>query len=252
MRIHTKIVSLTVLFLAVLALFQAAAPAARADLEISEEEKAVFSFFRMSGGTPDYDTWIVNSPRYAGAPEPLKNAVREEEDVRLKWGFGTFEPQKDFLKIETEIVLRFTGGEEGTGVRIGFPGSRDGEAPYFPYDYGREWIALIIDDLENFIHIPLTGEEQARMLEKLGEGREPGESFTARLRLRIRPLSADAKTPLVLRKKEKFWLLRGDIAYLAIEVPPLKKGAAGTAVFSYTAPWYLSATEADLLKLLGE
>lgn len=240
-------------FLFLLALL--AAPPARAALQVSEEEKAVFSFFKLAESTPDYDGWISNSPRYRQAPESQRQAVHNEEETRLKWGFGTFKPETDFLKIETEIELRLVRQGENLFLNFSFPDRQEGEAPYFPYSYGSEWIALVVDDLEKFTRIPIAEEDRAYIKEKLGAGTV----FKARLKMRVRPLSVDAKAPLSLAGKEKFWLLRGDIAYLAFENPeqqPANPGASGderkTAIFSYTAPWYLSDTEADLLKLLGE
>lgn len=233
-------------------------PPAHAGLQTSEEEKAVFSFFRLAGATPDYTTWINHSQRYLKAPDALKQSVYDEEETRLKWGFGTFDPGRDFLKIETDIELHVTNGAEGLGIAFSFPGKSKDEPVYFPYSYGQEWIALVVDDLEKFSKIPLMDEDSAYLTQKLGRGG----NFKARLKMRIRPLSADTDAPLALTEKDKFWLLRGDIAYLAFEKIPKNEieeqakktleEERKTAIFSYTAPWYLSDTESELLNLLGE
>ncbi|MCC6597173.1 MAG: hypothetical protein IT559_00040 [Alphaproteobacteria bacterium] len=221
---------------------------ARAAMNISEQEKAVFSFFKLAKTDPDYSKWITQTARYKNAPDFLKESVYQEEETRLKWGFGTFDPNNDYLKIRTDILMELHGENEDFSLRFVFPGNQQGESPYFPYNYGAEWIALVVDDgLGNFMKIPLSQQEYTQIKERFpGTG-----SFPGQIRMRIRPLSVDAHKPLKLQEQEKLWLLRGDIAYLTLEVsPPEGTTQKPMSLYTYTAPWYLSSAESELLELM--
>lgn len=219
-------------------------PSLAQNKEVSESDKAIFAFFKLASLTPDYDQWIRNSEKYiTSAEDPtLQRDIYEIESLRLKWGFGTYNPEQDFIKIRTPVKLALNTARKPQLAFI-FPGNISGSVPYFPFPYGNEAVALIVGDLENFMRIDLSPEE----FEKISSLIAPGQAYDAQLSLRVRPVSADGATPLKLDGMDQ-WLLMGETGYLEILYAP--QGQSETALWAYTAPWYLSDTEKNLLPLL--
>ena len=212
--------------------------------DITDREKAVFAFFKVTRGTPFFDSWIRTSDTYLSAPKSHQEEVYEAEAMRLKWGFGTYDEKTDFLKISTRVFLQLQTGADGASLNFKFPGSESEEIPIFPYPYGADWITLAIDDLYNFTSVPLGPKQYELVASQL----EPGKIYKGSLKMRIRPLTGDAATPLLVDGVNN-WLMMGDTAYIEFLYTP--SGAKDSVVlWSYTAPWYLTDSEEVLLNLL--
>lgn len=213
---------------------------AMAQLKVSEEEKAVFAFFKLADHVPNYESWVNTMPSYLQADPDMKEDIYHLEKTRLKWGFGTYDETEDFLQIQTEAELFLTETGEQTTLHFRFPGSAGEEYHYFPYHYADAWIALVISDLARFASLPLTAEHTENIKKKLN-----GQTRTAvKMKMRVRPLEADINEPLQM-DNAYFWIMSGDIAYLEFESKETQQ-----KLFEYTAPWYLTQAEADLLNLL--
>ena len=226
-------------FILLLTLAVFSAPA-MAQLKVSEEEKAVFAFFKLADHIPDYKSWVNTMPSYTQAEPDMKEDIYHLEETRLKWGFGTYDETEDFLKIQTEAELILNQDGEKTMLHFRFPGSAGEEYPYFPYPYAEAWIALVISDLAHFASLPLSAEHAENIKKKLG-----GQTHTpVKMKMRVRPLEADINEPLQM-DGSYFWIMSGDIAFLEFEGKETQQ-----KLFEYTAPWYLTQAEADLLNLL--
>ena len=213
-----------------------------AQLRVSEEEKAVFAFFQLGERVPNYDEWIFSLEDYKTAPEDLQEDLYHMHDTRLKWGFGTYNHKEDFLKITTKSELFVTEKDSKYMLHFRFPGSEGEEYPYFPYQYREDWIALVVNDLGRFTSIPITQQQY--------EGLKPflkdQQTIKTKMRMRVRPLNADFEKPLLI-DDNYFWVMTGDIAYLGFET---ENTQTPQTLYNYTAPWYLTDTEAELLELL--
>lgn len=215
--------------------------------KLTEQEKAVAAFFALNGEEPDFTVWTRASETYTGADQTIQQEIFEQERLRLKWGFGTYDVRSDFLKINTEVMswLSSSDGKNPPVLSFHFPHSHRDYVPYFPYSYGEEWIALIVKDLPTFSSIPLGKEEYDYVSQYIEPGDEPHE---AQLIIRIRPLSADNSEPLSLDGFDQ-WLMMGDIAYLRFDVSDKKTGN-NLKLWEYSSLWYLSDTQNELLSIL--
>ena len=228
--------------------FLALAPAAFAEsYHYSESEKAVFSFFKLSHGEPNYESWINASPNVASIVDTKKKAeLYEQESLRLKWGFGTFDVTRDFLKINTDVVLSLTRTKGKTLLNFMFPNAKSDEIPYFPYAYGSEWIALVVEDLGNYTHVPLTQGEEELARKYISEG----QIYPIKLVVRARMKKADSAEPLMLDGMTQ-WIMSGEVGHIEFVYKDPKTGEEIT-LWKLTAPWYLTDTEKMLMPLLDE
>lgn len=213
---------------------------AGAQLRVSEEEKAVFAFFQLVKRTPNYKSWVKTLPSYKQASPETQQDIYDLEETRLKWGFGTFDHEEDFLKIRTQAELLMTTEDGQTTLHFRFPGSSGEEYPYFPYSYADAWIALVVNDLGHFANLPITA-EQAAQLQRHMKG---AKILPVDMDMRVRATSGDIDTPLLM-DGTYFWVMAGDIAHL--DFTPT---GSDTPIFTYSAPWYMSDTEEDILNLL--
>lgn len=205
-----------------------AAPPLGAD-EPSENEKVVFAFFKLNSHVPAYEEWIKNSSAWKSAPpdEAARIELFEKEMLRLKWNYGTYEPDIDFIQIRTKVRLLLTGNT----LAFIFPGAERGEVPYFPFPYAKEWIALVVNDLDPLLELQLSPAEKA-----LAEKTIPRNSVAdGELVLHIRPVKAENEAPLHLSGIDH-WMLIGETGNFQLS-------SGGTVLATYTAPWYLDSTE---------
>jgi len=215
-----------------------------AELEVTEEERAVFAYFKLTDQKPDYEQWIKNSTKYQEARGVLQDDILSTETERLSWGFETFDLAKGFITITRPIRLTTVVNEDGKRVvNTRFVDERHNETPYFPISYGNESIAFIIEGLEQYRTITLKPEEVAKIKEYFFDA----SPYEAVMELRIRPLSADAQEKLFVDYKDQ-WLMLGDIAYLQIKFYDEYK-LENITVWDYNAPWYLEVSQKALLEM---
>lgn len=219
-----------------------------ATLKITGQEKAVFAFFKLANSTPNYTKWIKRTPEFLKLDKDAQPYYFKEEDVRLKWGFGTYNVKKDFLKIQTNVLVRYEGEKGQKTLKINLPDFPDAASPFFPYPYGQDWIALIVSDLDKFTTIPIDQDHEEEIKKYISSN--PEKTHRAILRMRLRPLSADSRAPLELNNASH-WLLLSDTAYVSLEYYD-EETSKPVVLWDYTAPWYLSETERNLLEILKE
>jgi hypothetical protein len=199
--------------------------------EITESDKAVFAFFTLNGHTPAYEQWIENSPKYlAQTTYEGKREVLEAELLRLKWGFGTYDVARDFIKIRTPVKLLI----QGNHLAFSFHEASGKNVPYFPFPYGKEWIALIINDLDPLFELELTPEERTRTASL-----PKNVVFDGEIVLHLRPIKADNNNTQKLDGTDH-WLMMSDTGRLELL-------SEGTVLATYTAPWFLESAEKGVL-----
>lgn len=218
----------------------------QAQLSVSDQEKAVFAFMKLTNQEPNLKNWIVNSTKYQKANKFDRESLLETEETRLGWGFGTYDVTKDFIKVKSKIRLTTEVNADNKRVLNVSFAHNSNETPYFPFPYGEEWIAFIINDLIDFKTITLKPEEVPKVKQYFYDAAP----YEAEIEIRLRPLTADATAPLEVDGTEQ-WLMLGDVAYLKIEFYDKFK-FENVLVWDYNAPWYLSESQKALLELFKE
>jgi hypothetical protein len=214
--------------------------------EVSENERAVFSFFKLIDGEPNFDQWVRNSSKYLEITDrAAQDQLYQIETLRLKWGFGTHDVEGDSIKIRTPIKIALSGAREKGRLSFLFPTTSGGQAPYFPFEYGKESIALIVGDIDRFLSVTIAPDEYD-FIRKL---MNPNTPYEGEIVLRIKASKADGSAPLPLDGVDQ-WLMMGDTGYLELIFTP--PGDTEKVLWSYTAPWYYTSTEQSLLPLLSK
>ncbi|MFK7839272.1 MAG: hypothetical protein AB8B83_02985 [Bdellovibrionales bacterium] len=235
-----------ILFLIIIGLF-ANIETATAETSVTDEEKAVFAFFKMTDQKPKLESWIKNSKRYLDGRKAEKDKIYNEERERLDWGFGVYDYEKDFITIRRDIRLSTLVDQNGVRhLKTRFVDDRHNETPYFPIEYGKESIAFIVEGLENYRSIKPQPEE----IPKIKKYFHDSAPYEAVLEVRIRPLSADSKNKLFVDYRDQ-WLMLGDIAYLKIDFYDEFK-LEHVVVWDYNAPWYLDESKKALMEMFKE
>ena len=213
------------------------------DVSIGDDEKPIFAYFRLIERLPDFEYWVKNSSRYIkSTTEQSRDFAYDSEMKRLQWGFGTYDETKEFLRIRAPVELRLSKDEAGKHrLHFTLVGFENSEFPFFPFSYGQMSVALLIKDLDRFNNLKISDVNYSRVSSHF----EDQDVLRAYVKIRVRPLSADVSEPIVI-DNEHFWGLSGDIAYFSYELEDAQR------LVSYTAPWYLSKSENELLDLLGE
>ncbi|MCF8495981.1 MAG: hypothetical protein K9G62_04855 [Alphaproteobacteria bacterium] len=213
---------------------EAAAPKSEAQESeaLSDYEKTVFSFFKLTNGTPDFKKIIEVLDRYVKENSKyVKNKIYEKENLRLKWGFGSYEPDKDYIKIKTKIFVQITPDFKVPMLNFKFMNAQDDKLPYFPYPYGYEWITIMPNDMEKFQYLPLTKDHYKKIKPFFDFKR----LYDATMELHVRPVAASNAEPMIV-DGVKQWPVFADIASITFtyDAPDGQKIVLG----SYEAPWY--------------
>lgn len=229
-------------FLAFLCILAGAAHAAN-NYTFSDSEKAAFAFFHFAKGTPAYEGWVQNSAPYMNAPEAQKPNVYEQEMLRLKWGFGTLDITREDLRIKTDVLLQLNHDKDVDVLNFKFVNSGSQEIPYFSYPYGKEWIAVVVNDLGDYTTVPLNTDESAKIRQRL----EQGKVYQGKVSLRVRPVSSDSTKPLQLDNTEQ-WLMLAKVSGIEFLMPD--SAGQETALWAYSNKAMLTETEQMLMPLL--
>lgn len=219
--------------------------------QISMDERAVFVFNKLAGATPDYERWIMESAPYlkASTPEGKAKAL-EEELLRLKLGFALHDIDKDLLTVDEEGTLELKMDDKTSKPVLSFRApmhEKRMEAPYFPFHYGQQWIALILEEMGAFTDITLNSAQ----FDTISRQIQPNQLYPGVLRMRARGKRADNKDPLKIQGFMQ-WGLLGEIGRAEMIYTPLEEDAEPIVLWSYDAPWYKTEEEKDLLPLLQQ
>jgi hypothetical protein len=203
----------------------------------SENEKAVFAYFKMTGRLPYFAQMIEEMNSYKNeASMYKKQKIFQSQSLRLQQEFGTYDPKTDYLEIKADVMLQLRTDKETPTLNFKFPDSGKVEIPYFSYPYGKERIAVIVSDLDRFTSIPLSGEQ----FEKIGKLFEPKKVYRGKVFMKLRPVDADSKEPMAMDEAEH-WLLLCDVAYLEFTHTSDMTGRK-EILGAYQAPWNTQPT----------
>ncbi|MCB1558156.1 MAG: hypothetical protein KDJ50_04465 [Alphaproteobacteria bacterium] len=175
----------------------------------STDEDVGLSFLKMAGlETPEFDKIIVRTEKYKALMPFEKQAFLKEEVPRLYNKYMALDPKREGLLIRVSVKLFFANanGAAPAKLQVFFPAEG---MIYFPYMYAGIPIAVIPNGIENFTEIILTEEEATIAMSTMDQTPE------ATLVLDLKPISADAKKPMILDGEKQFPLLC-EIGYIGL------------------------------------
>lgn len=211
---------------------------------ISWNEQGVLAYYKITGRKNDFEQKIKATDTFEQMPNEAAQQYLSEELLRLQWGLGTFNPEKDFLTIKTTILTSIIENEGKFYLASNFPGRSALDPPYFPYNMFDIWVALMLRDIDKYMLIEISQEQKDRIAGYLPSDKDQHE---VALNITYRVSSGDPE-PIIIDGVEQHMML-GDIAKLEIILPVFHQ-SQDQVLWGYTADWYLSSDEQDLLKIL--
>ncbi len=215
----------------------------------SESEKAGFAFYGLSHVEPDFKSWIENTDKWHDARPADKVTLTQKELQRLKNGYFTYIPDIDLIALTMEATITSSNyfaqsQKEGamTNVTITLTGLPEN---YFPFQIGNIWVAIVIKDFDILTHHTFTADEYAEFAKKMGLTGAYQLSKKVNMDIRLRPVSVDTSSPLTLDGFD-MWLMLAEIGDMTTWRMAGKKKQF---LWSYSASWYVSDTQRDLLML---
>jgi len=208
-------------------------------------EKGVLAFYKLSGLTPDFNKWVKADLNPEGDHNPIPRELIEQEKLRLQYGLGTYDPEREILKIHTDILSELITQNNEQYLASYFPGKSAFEVPYFPYQAGNTTVAVVMNDLGKYMLLKLEEALYQKIKILLIETESAN---TLSLDLHFRPVDAQ-KEPIKLDGHDQHIML-GEIAYIAFSKPPLAGQQEPSLLWEYYAPWYMDTQKQDLLTIL--
>ncbi|MEM6810873.1 MAG: hypothetical protein AAF549_00220 [Pseudomonadota bacterium] len=216
-----------------------AAFAQKKQTPVTDEDVAI-AFYRTGDIQPSFADWAKNTKRYKATPLARREAVMEEEVMRIKSLYFNYIPSRDYLFIQTSANVRpYVVSEQGSEnetyhLEINF--SQDEDAFFFPYQYQENNFAVLPMNLDDMLNVEIS----KGLYEEL-EGKTRG--FTSYpFTILMRPKEALTDRPLEYNGVPQ-WILKTEIASAEIW------SRRGALMWEYTAPWYISPNVETLNKL---
>lgn len=219
-------------------------------MKISTAEDVVIAFYKTGGATPPYEKWIKGREPYATTAVARRPALLEQERARLKSLYAAFNPSRDLLTVRTTVIAKAAQyqdpDDKDKAVSVLEMRFEAGDADYFPYDFLDERFAVIPQDIARHLK-PEVGNEQFNYLNAQLERGKP-----VTLILELRPVKADMEAPFNLDGTgggvdaddgKGQWMFLTDIASMSVW------NKAGSMLWEYTAPWYITPMRQNLLDL---
>lgn len=230
---HYKFLMLLASF-AVCAFGFSASVSAYEDVDITAEEKAVFSYFRAIGKAPDYDFWITTGHLLDNVSYDLQDQYILNETLRLGNGFSQHNQNENLMSVKFQVIARYISGSEDSKPRMTFRVFNAGESyiPTFNFEYGKDVISMVVENLALFSDIPLAAAQNSAVEKKLPV---KDEDFKATIKLKVRASDKTTDKPLE-RGSSTTWLMVGDIAHLQCVVR--NEQGEDVTLWDYVAPWY--------------
>ncbi|MFN3700764.1 MAG: hypothetical protein ACK4VI_04485 [Alphaproteobacteria bacterium] len=208
------------------------------------QESGILAFYKLSGLVPDFESWIVESDKYKRLEPADQNQYLDEEMLRYQWLIGTLDPPHHYITIQTEVDAQILWEGEQGAITIDFPGRVSTAGLYFPYNIHDIWVAVIIENIESFMVMPISFMDFNRI-----RGYLPASETNHKLQLNVvyRGISAQ-DTPINLDNIQQYIML-GEIAHWSLELPTFHQ-SHDKILWEYIAPWYRSEHEHDLIQML--
>lgn len=212
---------------------------AQSFLQASSARDVAFSFYKTAEATPNYERWIKQSEPYLSTPQAKWAEVIDRQTVFLSNAFQNHDHERDLIivKSKARAVLDepHTTGAESTKLTFKFQKEKNNREVFFPYDYGGDNFAVIVDGLDELKEFTINPKEVPYIKSQLTKR-------TVDIVLRLAPVSADIETPYMI-ENEPFWMLGTRVASLSLW------NEADIMIYEYIAPWYFTPTSNTIEEL---
>jgi hypothetical protein len=213
----------------------------------SNSERTVLAFFKASKHDPDFEYLAENLARYRGLDEEAKQQFKDEEKIRLEWIFAHVQPDKDMLDIKTTMSGGLIAENGQNFLMLDIPGGKTEDPPFFPFNIANVWVAVLLDDIDRFLKIPLS-ENEYKKLHALMPSQD--KTYNLKTSIAYRILRAEPQEPINMGKR-KYWLMLGEVGHWSVSLADTAPDQT-KILWDYYAPWYLNADEVDLIKMLND
>lgn len=223
---------------------------------ITTPERVGFAFYSLTRTPPPFAEWIKGMDSYRQAQPHIRIQMLDQENRRLTRGYAHYNTNRDLIMIHFAVdILGMDNPAYNPAaipsdpdapvmkkaVRIFIPSTKTG--PYFPFQLGQQWIALIPQNIEASTVHPMTEEQYNAVA--LSTGMNTNVPIAAEAELILRPISADAKTPMTLDGLP-MWLMMSDIASFSLLDRERK------SLWDSTALWYFTEKTQEYMTLYGQ
>lgn len=255
---------ISILSVLVCGLFFSSFLSARAALEenkYTETQKVGFALVHFGGFKPDFDSWTRETDAYKESLPADKIILLQREAQRLQEGLLQYNPEEDLIRVMADAVVRRPDdlppyppkGEDGDVRSI--PGTQtvnlrlgigEGGEPFFGFQVGALWVALIPADAQTIGTITMPIAQYYAMVAENGY-KDTGQTLVKTvIELKMKPLSVDTRGPVRVEDIE-YWAMLADIASAT-----LWNGRRDQAYWGYNAPWHQSLGRSLAGELYGE
>ena len=210
-------------------------------LTLSDSEKVVCSFLKLSNKDADIDAWITNSERYKKANKFDRRDIMREDKERLPKACDSYNRETDLIRITDEVRASTTVKDGKRILEIKFTDREKNENLFYSYTYGPDAIALILKAFQNH-RVNTLEPEQIPIIKKYFHDGAP---YETEIELRVKAVTADDSSKIQVEGKDQ-WLMLGDIAYIKVDYRD-KFLYKMVTVWDYNAPWYFNESQRTLL-----
>lgn len=195
------------------------------------EERVAIAFYKTGGVIPNFDRWVKETAPYIHTPWARRDKVYEEEILRLQMAYQNFNPNKEFLIVQTSIFLNLSEKEDEEGKKTYHLHTKFSEVPdalYFPYNFMAERIILMPYQLHETMNNEISKAQFDYIKKTVRANKQKINTV-----IRMKPFEADFSQPYEIDGSEQ-WVFKTKIA--SIELWDNKDNL----IWEYTAPWYVS------------
>lgn len=203
----------------------------------TEREKIGFAFYSLSTRRePDFLRWIRKSEKYRTARPMTRQRYLKRDKDRLGLGFLLYDRQKHFFYLNARVAVSWPEEAERNQMvaeKGKFPLKftlLDTKEYFFPVSLGDDWVAVVPENLADFLTIYVTPEEFEKKIVQFQEFIDM-RSVEGYVRFYMRALSADDGTKLALQDIEA-WLLLAEVNRITVSPERL-----APPVWEHRASW---------------
>lgn len=186
----------------------------------SETEKIGFAFYTLANRNPPFESWIRTTDKYLLAKPSARRSILTSETERLSKAFGEYMLDDDPIFIRTNVRIKVPiGAEREAYEKMGVDKPvqilmEEIHENYFPIQLGDMWIAVVANQLEDYLFLSLNAEEYEHLTKRLSLDMR-GTGRNAVMELRLRPVRVDLNRPMPLDGLDA-WLMLSEIASISL------------------------------------
>ena len=160
-------------------------------------KNVAFIFHKLANRKPEFDRAIRDSAEFKSAPASEQEKILDLEERKLAIEFANIDPKREVIVARSAVELE-VNTINNPGLKVKLPGTQ-GSALYFPYSWAGQDFALIPDQFDLFLNLPMTQVEASAASARIGGG-------AAAMVVELRAIAADGNRQMVLDGMPQ-WLL---------------------------------------------